>query len=75
MAEEHNGKVKHLDMAQSINCRQENAGTSCLARKTGSEAILNFIIAFRLTRNPYPQKTTDKAIIGWKMLTLLVFGV
>ena len=57
MAEEHNGEVKNLEMAQINQLSAENPGTSCLASKTGSEAILNFIIAFRITRNPYPQTT------------------
>ena len=42
---------------KSINYRQENAGTSCLGSKTGSDAIFNFTIAFRIQKNLLPEKT------------------
>mgnify|MGYP001804020494 CR=1 FL=1 len=43
--------------AQTNNYKQENVDTSCLASKTGSEAISNCIIAFSITRNLYAEKT------------------
>ena len=46
-------------MRKSINYRQENAGTSCLGRKTGSDAIFNFTIAFHIQRNLLREKTAQ----------------
>ena len=44
---------------ESINNRQENIGTSCLASDTGSEDILLFTIVFYIWRNPRPVKTAQ----------------
>ena len=41
---------------KSINYRQENANTSCLGSKTGSDPIFNFTIAFHIQRNILPEK-------------------
>ena len=42
---------------ESINYKQENADTSCLASKTGSDHIFDFTVVFRTPRHPYPEKT------------------
>ena len=43
---------------KSINYGQENAGTSCVASKTGSDDILDFNIVFPIPGNPLHEKTT-----------------
>ena len=59
-------------MHKSINYRQENAGTSCLGRKTGSDAIFNFTIAFHIQRNLLREKTAQinqlQAVKRWHFL-------
>ena len=59
---------------ESVNYRQENAGTSCLTSKAGGEVILNFTNMFSIPRNPHPEKYgMNQSIYGRKMLTLPVF--
>ena len=42
---------------KSINYGQENAGTSCLASKTGSDDIFDFTIVIGIPNYPLPEKT------------------
>ena len=56
--EEQNGEVKNVKRHKSINYRQENPGTSCLASKTGINNILGFPIMLYTLRNP-PMKKSD----------------
>ena len=50
-------KFKMWKRRKSINYRPENAGTSWFGSKTGSDAIFNFTITFRIQRNLLPEKT------------------
>ena len=52
-------KFKMWKRHQSINDTQENAATSCLSSKTGSDNILGFAIVFHIPRNPLPVKTVQ----------------
>ena len=52
-------KFKMWNQHKSINHWQENASTSCLANKTGSDIILSFVIVFVIPRNPLPEKTAQ----------------
>ena len=45
------------ERCESINYKQENDGTSCLASKSGGNDILGFTIVFRIPRHPLPEKT------------------
>ena len=48
---------------KTINYCQENACTSCLASKTGNEAILNFIIALSIPKNQWKK---HRSSIKWQ---------
>ena len=50
-------KFKMWKRHKSINYRQENAGISCWASKTGSDDILGFTIVFVIPTHPHPEKT------------------
>ena len=49
------GALSLRKQCESINCRRENEGTSCLTSKTGSEVILSVTTVFSIPRNPHPE--------------------